>query len=107
MTKTVKRIVALVPDLMDRSRLSSATAQAIDFVTRLDPADRVDAALVVVDLARVEDLTALRRAAPDSRIVGFGPHVDDALLDEARRAGIDAVMPRSRFFGQLARMLEI
>jgi hypothetical protein len=40
----------------------------------------------------------VRAAAPDARIVAFGPHVDTALLEQATRDGADAVLPRSRFF---------
>jgi hypothetical protein len=98
-------IVALVPDLMDRSRLSGASPHPIDFVRRIDPDEPIDADLVVVDLARVDDLIAIRRAAPRSRIIAFGPHVDDAALEEARRAGIDDVMPRSQFFRQISELL--
>ena len=71
----------------------------------IDPTQMVQADLVVVDLARVDDLTAVRRAAPHSRIIAFGPHVDDAALEAARDAGIDEVIPRSKFFRQLNELL--
>ncbi len=55
--------------------------------------------MVVIDLARDAALvSAVRAAAPDARIVAFGPHVDAALLEQATRDGADAVLPRSRFF---------
>jgi hypothetical protein len=40
----------------------------------------------------------VRAAAPDARIVAFGPHVDTELLTRATRDGADAVLPRSKFF---------
>ena len=98
-------IVALVPELMDQSRLSAAVTDRIEFVRSIDPIKLVKADLVVVDLTRVDDLSAVRRAAPHSRIVAFGPHVDDAALEAARQAGIDEVMPRSRFFRQIDELL--
>jgi hypothetical protein len=52
----------------------------------------------VVDLAREPDLGALRAAAPEARILAFGPHVDDDRLEAARAAGADLVLARSRFF---------
>ena len=98
-------IVALVPDLMDQSRLSAAATDRIEFVRSIDPTPLMSADVVVVDLARVDDLSAVRRAAPHSRIIAFGPHVDDPALTAARAAGIDEVMPRSQFFRQINDLL--
>jgi hypothetical protein len=91
-----RRIVAVVGDLMDRSRLSAAVP---DTVFSVDVAGCVGADVVVVDLARHGDqVAAIRSQAPRARIVAFGPHVDDQLLERARRHGADAVLPRSQFF---------
>lgn len=94
-------IVALVPDLMDRSRLSSAVEQPVVFVRSIDDVPG-DATVVLVDLARGFDLEALRRVVPDARIIAFGPHVDTAALEQARAAGVDEVLPRSQFFRDVA-----
>jgi hypothetical protein len=68
------RIVALVPDLMDRSRVSSAI-EGVEFVG--DPSACATADVVIVDLARHgEQIAAVRAAAPGARLVAFGPHVD-------------------------------
>ena len=54
---------------------------------------------MIVDLARFgSEVAALRAAAPAARLVGFGPHVDDATAAAATEAGADVVLPRSRFF---------
>ena len=98
-------IVALVPDLMDQSRLSAAAPERIEFVRTIEPDQLAQADLIVVDLARVDDLGAVRRAAPHGRIIAFGPHVDDTALEAARQAGIDEVMPRSQFFRQINELL--
>jgi hypothetical protein len=91
-----QRVVALVSDLMDRSRLSGAVP-GIELAS--EPMGIADADVVVVDLARfggaVEDV---RRRAPSAFLVAYGPHVDDAALTAARAAGADRVLPRSRFF---------
>jgi DNA-binding NarL/FixJ family response regulator len=90
------RIVAITSDLMDRSKISSAIA-GVEFAR--DAAACAGADVVVVDLARDAPLVAaVRAAAPDARIVAFGPHVDTELLARATRDGADAVLPRSRFF---------
>ena len=89
-------IAALVPDLMDRSRVSAAVPDAV-FVR--DAASCVGATVVLVDLGRHGgDVGAVRAVAPDARIVAFGSHVDEVGLAAARAAGADLVLPRSQFF---------
>ncbi len=86
------RVCALVSDLMDRSKITSSIP---DVVFTLDGT----ADVVIVDLARNAQLVPeIRAEMPGTRIVCFGPHVDDAAADAARAAGADVVLPRSRFF---------
>jgi hypothetical protein len=88
--------VALVGDLMDRSRLVGAIP---DLSFARDLAGCAGASVVIVDLARHGDeITQLRALVPDARIIGFGPHVDVEGVDRAWTAGADVVLPRSRFF---------
>lgn len=95
------KIAALVTDLMDRSRISSALT-SVEFVRDANAA--ADAHVVIVDLSRGgkdgtgEDVAAVRAAAPAARIVAYGSHVDEAVLERARADGADLVLPRSRFF---------
>ena len=43
-------------------------------------------------------VAALRAAAPDRfRLIGYGSHVNKELLQAARDAGCDTVLPRSQF----------
>ena len=93
-------VVALVPDLMDQSRIRAALADVdeVEVTFVRDPARAVGAAVVIVDLARFADRIAEIRAATPGRIVAFGPHVDDDALAAARSAGADVVVPRSQFF---------
>jgi hypothetical protein len=73
------KIVALVVDLMDRSRLSSAVG---DIAFARDVAGCAGADVVVIDLARdAAAVASVRAAAPDARVVAFGPHVDTDVLD--------------------------
>jgi hypothetical protein len=86
------RVCALVTDLMDRSKISSAIP---DVVFTLDGT----ADVVIVDLERSAQLIPeIRAEMPGVRIVGYGPHVDDDAAEFARAAGADVVLPRSRFF---------
>ena len=90
------RVIALVADLMDRSKVSAAVP---DTVFARDAASCGGADVVVVDLARFGDaVTAVRAVAPAARIVAFGPHVDTAALAAAERDGADVVVARSEFF---------
>jgi len=97
------RIVALIGDLMDRSRVSNAI-DGVEFAT--EPSACAGADVVVIDLARhAAAVASVRAAAADARIVAFGPHVDSALLEGATRDGADLVLPRSRFFQDAAAAL--
>ncbi|HLM16469.1 MAG TPA: hypothetical protein VK549_01525 [Acidimicrobiia bacterium] len=90
------KIVAITADLMDRSRISGAI-DGVEFAR--DVAACAGADVVVIDLARDAALvSAVRAAAPDVRLVAFGPHVDAEALDQATRDGADVVLPRSKFF---------
>jgi DNA-binding NarL/FixJ family response regulator len=101
----VTTVAALVPDLMDRSRISAATPISVVFVGLADLRD-LDVDILIADLGRIDQPGDLRAAAPRSRIVGFGSHVDEEMLDAARAAGIDEVLPRSVFFRKLGELLE-
>ena len=92
-----RAVVALVTDLMDRSRLGVALP-GVEFAG--DPGECAGAGVVIVDLAARGgvDLAAVRAVAPGARIVAFGPHVDEAGLARGRAEGADLVLPRSRFF---------
>lgn len=101
------KVVAFVPDLMDRSKMSGlgsvAFLQAAEEITTSAPG----ADLLVVDLSRPGVLDALRELPRigGPRVVGFASHLDRALLDEARDAGCAQALPRSAFFSRLSTLL--
>ena len=98
-------VVAYVTDLMDRSKVQSAI-QGVTFAR--NPAAATGADVVIVDLARFADaVPELRALAPSARMVAFGPHVDDALLGDARKDGADVVLARSQFFRDPAAAVQI
>jgi hypothetical protein len=92
-------VVAYVPDLMDRSKVSAAVPGAT-FVSR--PVALTEAAagadVVVVDLSRPGVLDVLPLPV---RVVGFASHVDKETLAAAQAAGA-VVMARSAFFRDVA-----
>jgi hypothetical protein len=95
----MSRVVAYVPDLMDRSRFPSG----VTFVATPDDLVGVDGDLVIVDLGRAGVLEVLPRIGV--RTIGFGSHVDTELLDAARAAGCTEVLPRSQLFRRLPDLL--
>ena len=103
-------VVALVRDLMDRSRFGTLSSSGVpvhfvrdapalrERVVGIDPATTV-----VVDLAAPDALDAIAAAVDADgvvRVVAFGSHVDRDRLDQAHGAGAE-VMARSAFFGRL------
>ena len=98
------RVVALVDDLMDRSRITAIAPDAVTTRT----ADGVEGAdVVVVDLGGHPDAIAdVRERAPAAFVVAFGRHDDADALRAARDAGADRVLARSRFFADVAASLE-
>ena len=95
-------VYAYVPDLMDRSRLGGLDVTFVPTPDDLGAAGAGD--VVVVDLGRPAVLEALGRISA-GRTIGFGSHVDRELLDQARTAGCDEVMPRSEFFRRARELL--
>ena len=99
------KVVAYVPDLMDRSRISAATGEAVEFVATPEVLRELGALadLVIVDLGRPGVLEVLPHVTAPT--VGFGSHVDRDLLAAARAAGCERVLARSAFFGALSSLL--
>ena len=104
------KVVAYVPDLMDRSRISGAAGDAVDIEFVSNPGDLREPAavadLVIVDLGRPGVLEVLPDLADVAApTVGFGSHVDRDLLAAAHASGCDQVLARSAFFGRLPSLL--
>jgi len=92
-------IVAHVPNLFDRSRFGGN----VIFVETAEEARTLDPNLIIVDLDRCEDPAAFR--IDGARVVGFGPHVDSSLHQQASDHGYSEVLTRSVFFKRLPELL--
>jgi hypothetical protein len=93
-----RRVLAYVPDLMDRSKLAVLPDEVV-FVRALDALGAAEPGdVVLLDISR----GSLPDLADGVRSIGFGSHVDDDARDAARAAGVDEVLPRSVFFRRLA-----
>ena len=99
-------VVAYTPDLMDRSKIAAA-APGCRFVAKPEAlVGLAGADVVLVDLSKRGVMDVLADiAAGGTRVIAFGSHVDHALLDAARAAGCDEVLPRSQFFRTLPALL--
>ncbi len=99
------RVIAYVPDLMDRSRFPAAAADVSFVATPEALVERAgDADLVVVDLNRrgvLEVMAGLRGV----QTIGFASHVEADTIAAAKAAGVGEVLPRSRFFARIATLL--
>ena len=99
----MSRVVAYVPDLMDRSKV--AAAGDCVFVSR--PGDIAalcpTADVVVVDLTKPGVVEVL--AGLDARVIGFANHTSRDVMDAARAAGCEQVLPRSDFFARIDELL--
>jgi hypothetical protein len=64
---------------------------------------------LIVDLTTpglsVSELLSALPAATRPKVIAFGPHVDTSRLEEARTAGCDEVLPRSKFSATLIEIL--
>jgi DNA-binding response OmpR family regulator len=110
----VKRILAVVPDLLIEVQIEGAAKRLNAVVETISAEEAPDLivsrrpVLVIVDLAtpklEVESIVSNARKA-QVPVVGYYPHVEDNLRRAAKGAGIEHVYARSRFLGELAVIL--
>ena len=103
-------VLVLVRDLMFTSRISAAARAAGIAITALRDPAQVSGAQgrrLIVDLNQPGALEAAAewKQASAGDVVGFVSHVDAATIARARAAGIDRILPRSRFVEILPELL--
>lgn len=101
-------VVALVADLMDRTRIGAVASDVgaeVRFVSRPGELEVDGADLVLIDLHLDGSIGAVSGLPRGTVVVGFGPHVDTARLKAASAAGCTRVLARSAFFSQLPEIL--
>ncbi len=113
-------ILAAVDDLMFSSKIRTTAGQlGLDVTFARSPEQVLEQAralspgVVILDLnsTRCRPLEAIAslKADPDLAAlptVGFVSHVQTDLIEAARQAGTDEILPRSAFTAQLAEILE-
>src|SRR5262249_10636244 len=105
------RIIVLIEDLLFGSRVRETLrglgwrASFVGSREELERALAEGADLFVADLqaARIDPNEAIRCAKGCGvPVLAYGPHIDAELLDSARKAGADEVVPRSAFSSRLS-----
>lgn len=96
------KVVAYVPDLMDRSKVAAAVPDAT-FVARPEDLATADADLVVLDLTRPGAVDVIPRVR--AQTLGFCRHTMRDVIAAAAAAGCDRVLARSEFFARLPEVL--
>jgi DNA-binding NarL/FixJ family response regulator len=112
----VPEIVALVTDLIFRSKIDSAARSVGVAVNFAGSASQIrerlkqdDTTRLLVDMghaAALESIEAAGQHEPRPHIVAFASHVDTEMIAAARRAGADEVLARSAFSARIAQLLE-
>ena len=105
-------LLILCRDLLLGSRITAAAQSAgVAFKVVRDAAKlsgQVGERLIV-DLNQdgaIDAAAAWKAATSGTDVVGFVSHVDAATIQQARDAGLDQVMPRSRFVEQLDQVVQ-
>ena len=113
-------ILALVDDLMFTSKIKTTAARlGVPLVFARSPEGalaemrKTRPTLVILDLnsAKMQPLATIAAMKSDPSLaeipaVGFVSHVQTDLIDAARHAGVDEVLPRSAFTIHLPEILE-
>jgi len=108
-------VLMIVPDLFFATRIrevAAATGVVLHDATAATAVQAITThapGLAIVDLQGSAEpgtlVRTLREADARLRIVGFFPHVDEALRTAALEAGADQVLPRSAFTRRLPELL--
>jgi DNA-binding NarL/FixJ family response regulator len=112
-------VLVAVDDLLFSSKIRATAKQAgVELTFARTPAEILERARALKPVLAIFDLNSAKadpiatvsamKNDPDIasvRVVGFVSHVHTALIDAARRAGVDDVMARSAFVAQLPDIL--
>lgn len=99
------RLAYVGTNLMDRSKIeAAATSRGFELVAYRSVEELTDPpGTVIIDLEFRHSDDAIRAAVNQgSTVVAYGPHVDDVAMVRARSLGATTVLPRSRFFHDIA-----
>jgi hypothetical protein len=104
------RVLALVSDLMFSSRITAEAKSAgamVQILRKPEALQTAEGDLLLADLNLPGAAAAAAKWANGGgrRVVGFVSHMDSAAIAEARQAGVQEIMARSRFVQVLPDLL--
>jgi hypothetical protein len=104
------KALALVSDLMFSSRITAeakAAGAQVQILRKPDQLVQAEGELLLVDLnlPGATAAAATWQQKEGRRTVGFVSHIDSAAIASARQAGLEEIMPRSRFIQVLPELL--
>jgi len=104
------KALALVSDLLFASRITAeakAAGAQVQILRKPEQLDQAEGDLLLVDLnlSGATIAAANWQQKPGRRTVGFVSHIDSATIASAREAGLEEIMPRSRFIQVLPQLL--
>lgn len=115
---SVNKSVVLIKDLLLKSKIvESANTKGVSVAFARDKDKLIEKlkeenyANIILDLSLLnEDLKnfiqVVKNDHPNARIISFCSHVEKDKFQEAQEAGIDKVLPRSKFFSDIISYLE-
>lgn len=102
-------VVAVVTDLFFQSRVlaaARASSRRVRFVSTADQLRSFRLALVDLDArAPVPEMIRALKEKGHGPVVAFGPHLDTEKRKQARMAGADRVLAKSKFVTDLPRLM--
>lgn len=110
-----RTILVAVRDLLFGSKIQEAgkrTATPLQWASRFEKLRDVAAAkqpdLVIADLGEpgmLEELAAVRQSLPNTRILAFAGHVQEALFVQAEELGVNELFTKGQFSAQVEKLL--
>lgn len=100
------RVVAIAPDLLFASKIEetlTATGHDVTLAPSVAEAPLDEAQLLIIDLERENPEAVVGLGVP---VLGFYPHVEAELRQSAEAAGVDLVVPRSRFSREMPQLVD-
>jgi hypothetical protein len=112
----VKTALFISPDLLFAGKIQSAAVplemrvvQTVELSAIRQALAENHVSIIFLDLnvsePTIGEVMELFADNPRPMVVAFGPHVNTARLEEAKRLGCDRVLPRSRFAMELPSLL--
>jgi DNA-binding NarL/FixJ family response regulator len=110
-----RTILVAVRDLLFGSKIQEAgkrTGTPLQWASRFEKLRDVAAAkqpdVVIADLGEpgiLEELAAVRQSLPNTRILAFAGHVQEALFAQAEELGVNELFTKGQFSAQVEKLL--